>query len=394
MELVRNLTRRRLRSSLTVSGITIGVLALTTMGALAEKANNLLDGGVRFFSDHIAVVDASSTFGSGLISTDKVAAVEAVPGVAAAFPSITLPARLETGGFGAPDLINATLPEEASHLRFKLAVARGRPLVPGARGEVVLGSDLARKLGVQPGSAVTLPIPPRQPQAGFVGRRFTVVGVLARTLTAPDSFAQVGFADAQAILRDSLPPALRGSLGSERLATGIDVFGTSGTNLDALAREIQSRVPGVRARPPGELVAQFQQVGAVFSALTTGSALLALVVGGLSVVNTMVMAVSERVHEIGLKKAVGARTGQVLREYLLEAMLLGLLGGLLGLALGALITSAVNAYTEQRNLSLFLLTPRLALLALLFAVGLGTAAGMLPAVRAARLDPVAALRSN
>src|SRR4030081_3089354 len=100
----------------------------------------------------------------------------------------------------------------------------------------------------------------------------------------------------------------------------------------------------------------------MFAAITTGAALLALVVGGLSVVNTMLMAVTERVREIGLKKAVGARVGHILREYLLEAITIGAVGGAIGLFLGWGLTSLINLGAPP--LSLFLVPWRLVILAL------------------------------
>jgi putative ABC transport system permease protein len=121
---------------------------------------------------------------------------------------------------------------------------------------------------------------------------------------------------------------------------------------------------------------------------------LALVIGGLSVVNTMIMAVTERFREIGLKKAVGAHTGHILREYLLESTLIGLLGGAIGYALGVALTNLLNLAGKSSNLELFLITPALTAIALGFAVALGALAGVIPAFRAARLDPVTALRTT
>jgi putative ABC transport system permease protein len=108
----------------------------------------------------------------------------------------------------------------------------------------------------------------------------------------------------------------------------------------------------------------------------------------------MIMAVTERVREIGLKKAVGAHTGHILREYLLEATLIGLLGGLVGYGLGVALTTMLDAAGRASNLDLFLVTPTLTILALGFAVVLGALAGVIPAFRAARLDPVTALRTS
>jgi len=111
-------------------------------------------------------------------------------------------------------------------------------------------------------------------------------------------------------------------------------------------------------------------------------------------VNTMIMAVTERFREIGLKKAVGAHTGHVLREYLAEATVIGLVGGGLGYLLGVILTNVINLAGRASNLELFLVTPTLTAIALGFSVALGALAGVIPAFRAARLDPVTALRTT
>jgi len=397
MEILRNLTRRKLRNFLTVAGIVIGILALTTMGAIAEKFNKLVEGGERFYSDHVSVTDTSGNilFGRGLLRVEKAVEVERVAGVAAAFPTVFLLARADQGAsFSAADVIWATAPGYDRYQRFVLRIAQGRELGGAARGEVVLGSDIAAEFKLKVGDSMTLPVPPKRPQPGFQAHPFQVVGIMEKTLSGADNLARVSFADGQMLLGETLPPAVRPTVDAASLATGIDAFGTEGTNLDELARRITREIPGARAQPPGELVKQFRSFSLIFTAITTGSAVLALVVGGLSVINTMVMAVTERVREIGLKKAVGAHTGHILREYLLEAVVIGLVGGTVGLGLGWALTEVINAATASANLSLFLLTPRLGLFALLFAIGLGAVAGFFPALRAGRIDPVRALRAQ
>src|SRR5712692_3069540 len=394
MEIIRNLFRRKLRNFLTISGIVIGVLALTTMGAMAEKTNLLLDGGEKFFSDHIEVGDTGNSFGAGLIRVDKTSEILRVDGVAAAFPTIGLPAKPgDTSiSFGPGDIITAAAAGVERYEKFKLKVAHGRR--EAARGEVVLGSDLANEFHSHVGDSLRLPVRPKQPQPDFVDHPFTVVGILDKTLTAPDSFAYVTFEDGQMLLQEALPPAIRGAVDASQLATGIAVYARPGIDLDQLARRISREVPGVRALPPSELVGAFRAASVFFTAITLGSAILALVIGGLAVVNTMVMAVTERVREIGLKKAVGAQTTDILREFLLEATLIGIIGGLIGLVLGLVLTAAIDALLAAQNLSLFVVSPRLVGFALLFSVGLGALAGVIPALRAARLDPVRALRSQ
>ena len=395
MEALRNLGRHKLRNALTIGGIVIGVLALTTMGALAEKTNKLFEGGVTFFEDHVTVRDASGTspFGSRLMRAAKAEEIRRVEGAAAVFPIITVPAKAEQTGFsfGVPSAIIGSDPAYSGYSRFKLSYAQGRAL-NDTRGEVVLGADFSKELGVKVGDALQLPVPPAEPRPGFRSHEFRVVGILEKTLTAPDSLAYVSVADARMLLSDGLPSGVRDSVDATSLVTGFDVFGTPGTDLDALAARINGQVRDVRAYPPSELVRSFQSASVIFSAITTGSALLALIVGGLSIVNTMSMAVVERFREVGLKKALGARTGHILREFLGESATIGLLGGVIGLALGWALIQAINAATAAQSLELFLLTPRLVLTALAFSVGLGALAGLIPALRASRLDPVTALR--
>ena len=152
---------------------------------------------------------------------------------------------------------------------------------------------------------------------------------------------------------------------------------------------------GVKATKPSDLVNGFKSGGAIFTAITTAAALLALIIGGLSVVNTMFMSVAERVREIGLKKAVGATTWNVMSEFLIEATLIGLIGGLVGYGLGVLVVVLRNQFFAPADgSSLFLITPALTIFAIGFATALGAVAGVLPAWRAARMDPVIALRNE
>lgn len=399
MEILRNLTRRKLRNILTISGIVIGVLALVTMGSLAEKFNALLAGGATYFGSNIQVSDdTSSAFGGfgggGLLTIDKIQQIEAVNGVAAAFPNVSVsakPGATNVVSFGVPDYIANTDPNENNYGTFHVKLAQGRDINPNATGEIVLGSDFAAEFKKNVGDTIQLPVKPSQPPADFVQHTYSVVGILQKTQTAPDTGAYVSLTDAQTLLQESLPASVRNSIDISKLVNGITVYGTPGTNLDNLAVTINHQVAGVKATKPSDLVASFNSGGALFTAITTGAALLALVVGGLSVVNTMLMAVSERVREIGLKKAVGAHVSHILREYLAESVTIGLLAGVIGVALGWGLTNLLNAGNPQ--LGLFLLTWRLVILSLIFAIGLGAVAGIIPAMRAARMDPVRALRA-
>jgi len=399
MEIARNFYRHKLRSALTISGIVIGVLALTTMGALAENFNALLDGGVQYYGSNVQVGPPVGQAAS-LLPLTKIDEIRKVPGVAAAFPTYGFsakPGAVNVVSFGIPDTIVASDPTEAAWSSLKTTYAQGHAIDADSSGEVVLGSTIDKEFNKKIGDTIDLPVKPGDAPPDFVNHKFKVVGILNVTRTAPDSFAYVNITDGQMLLKDSLPIAVRDVIDVTTIAEGIDVYAKAGTSiseLDKIADRINSQVSGVKASKPSDLVNSFKQGGAIFTAITTAAALLALIIGGLSVVNTMFMAVAERVREIGLKKAVGATTFNIMGEFLAEATLIGVIGGVVGYGLGALITILVNASTPPGQSTLFLITPSLTILAISFATALGAVAGVLPAWRAARLDPVIALRNE
>src|SRR2546426_265485 len=310
METIRNGTRHKLRSFLTISGITIGVLARTTMGALAENFNALIDGGVAYFGSSVQVgaPDGSS---APIIPISKVDELKKVQGVAAAFPGYSFQAKPGQLNFtfGPGDQIQASDPAEFGWGAIRLTYAQGHAIDAGSQGQVVLGKTIAKEFKKKVGDTIDLPVKP------------------------PD------------------------------------------------------------AKP--DIVNGFKQGSVVFTGVATAAAVIALIIGGLSVVNTMFMAVAERVREIGLKKAVGATTVNIMGEFLLEATFIGVVGGLLGYGLGVGIVVIRNVFFPAADGStLFLITPTLTVIAIGFATVLGAAAGVLPAWRAASLDPVIALRNE
>jgi putative ABC transport system permease protein len=399
MEILRNIWRRKLRSVLTISGITIGVLALTTMGALSENFNALLNGGVKYFGSNVQVGPPEGQSAS-LLAISKIDEIKQVQGVAAAFPGYAFsakPGQVTVVSFGIPDEIAASDPQENNWAALKTTTAQGHQLDANSTGEVVLGSTIDKEFNKKIGDTIDLPVRPPDAKPDFVNHTFTVVGILNPTRTAPDTFAYITIADGQMLLKDSLPLAIRNQIDVSQITESIQVYGKPGSSisdLDAIADRINAQVDGVKATRPSVLVNSFKSGGAIFTAITTAAALLALIIGGLSVVNTMFMAVAERIREIGLKKAVGATTLDVMREFLIEATLIGVIGGLIGYGIGAAITIIANATTPPGQSTLFLLDLPLTVFAIGFATLLGAVAGIMPAWRAARLDPVTALRNE
>ncbi|MFG0256880.1 MAG: ABC transporter permease [Phycisphaerales bacterium JB043] len=136
---------------------------------------------------------------------------------------------------------------------------------------------------------------------------------------------------------------------------------------------------------------QFNGIAAGITAMAGGVVSISLLVGGIGIMNIMLVSVSERTREIGLRKAVGARPGIVLMQFLVEAVVLCVVGGVIGLDLGMLMTFGIQNIPDA-NLESAHIPSWAVALAFVFSAGTGVIFGMFPAIKAARLDPIEALR--
>jgi putative ABC transport system permease protein len=197
---------------------------------------------------------------------------------------------------------------------------------------------------------------------------------------------------AQRLYLDDLPPVVAQNLVAGELANQIVVYPQPDADVAAIAAAIEAAVPNAATMTGDEWADTVGTSTLIFNAIILGVATISLVVGGLSVINTMAMTVAERTREIGIKRAIGGSRARIIRELVAEAALIGLIGGLLGLALGAAVVTVANDLGRADGTVLFALTPQTALFAIGFSTILAMVAGILPAWGAARLDPVAALR--
>lgn len=378
---LRNMWRRKARTLLTVFGIVVGIFALTVLGALSARLNQQVKGAKTWYTSKISVLpsDANLLGGrGGFLELSKVQQIMQVPGVKNAVAGIGLTLSSESSGFGAPELIvGADLAQAEDELRL-IDLREGRTLREGDSKKVVLGSTLAEKFDATVGATVKLR-----------GESFEVVGIYQATLSAPDGFAFVSYQDALELFRAAYP-----YFQVQEIASTIDVLPEPGVDMEELATRISDSVEGVKVVSPAEAEKQIAQISLIFNAILLGIGFIALIVGGLSIVNTMIMSVSERTPEIGLKKAIGAETRSVLGEYLLESSFIGFAGGLTGMLLGLLAVYFLNLATRSSQVTVFAVTATVVVGPVIFATVLGTAAGIFPALRAARLKPVEALKED
>jgi putative ABC transport system permease protein len=388
--------RLRLRGYLfTVVGIAVGMAGLVALAALAERIGRFIDGGHRFVLGQLSVAGAGIGSGAGftaggLLPAQALAAIRAVPGVAAVQAQVSLPADPSRSQLFSinQELVLGLDPAVPSPNRNFPAfpVSRGRSLRPGDRGRVVVGTDFAGAHALVVGSTLAL------------GRRpFEVVGVLDRLLTAPDRFAIVPLEDARDLWLD-LDPGLRALFGAgglvarEDLNTGAAVGWAVGVEPDALAERIRREVAGVNVVPPGEVARQLAASTAFFSWLLAGVAGIGLLVGGLSLSNTVAAATFERIREFGIKQALGASGSQLLGEVLAESLAVSLGGGLLGIALAVGGGTLADVRAAHAGQQLFLFSGRLVVQALAFAAVLGSIAGAYATWRILRVTPADAIR--
>ena len=383
MRLLRELSRRKLRTTLTILGITIGIWALVVFGSMANKITALVEGGSEYYANKILVTDGS-TFGTAPMGLESADTIRDLDGVAAVDAQIQLLWDLEPSvSFSIPDMVIGAIPGADEGLEaFELQLATGRMLTAEDEGNlVVLGSGLAAEYGVAAGDAIDIR-----------GHQFEVIGTLQPTLTAPDTTGIVPLAAAQELFIETLPPLITDAIEPGELVNQIVVYPDAGADVDDVATRIEDAVANSATMTGAEFDEQIGASTAIFNAIIIGVAIISLVVGGLSVINTMAMSVAERTREIGIRRAIGGSRGRIIRALVAEAGLIGLIGGLIGLGLGALVVVLANEAGRAGGTVLFDLTPETALFAVGFSTILGMLAGVIPAWSAARLDPVAALR--
>jgi len=266
---------------------------------------------------------------------------------------------------------------------FPMSYAGVRALTPADEGAsvTVLGSDIARQHDTKVGDTITLR-----------GEPFQVVGILEPTLTAPDTSAIVPLEAAQQLYVKTLPPLVARNLDPATVATGFTIYPTAGADPEVIADEIRTSVPDLEPMTGKDFDSQIGSATSILNSILIGIGLISLAVGGLSVINTMAMSVAERTREIGIKRAIGGGRFRIVRELVTESALIGFLGGTIGLVLGAVLVIVANEAGRSSGTVLFQLTTGTAITAVGFSTVLGALAGLIPAMHAARLDPVSALR--
>ncbi|WP_114313940.1 ABC transporter permease [Thermus caldifontis] len=370
---LRNLLARPVRSFLTLLGVLIATTSMVLFLSFGEGLRRSLAQELSRVGPAIQIVpEGMEGFGfSGypeITPKEYGLAQEAGKelGVRAIIPTLFL-AR---GGFDPQSsFFFQGLPEGvAPDLLYPGVRLQAGGLLPSERGAIV-GGKVAKRSQLALGSPLRL-----SPRV-----ELKVEGILEESGGLADNLIFVPLKPLQEVL------------GTENY-TALLVALNPGQKAEEVARALEARLPGLKAQTTGDVMRFAERALRISDLVRFGISLVALVVGGLLVANTVMMSVYERTREFGVMRALGAKRGFIFRLVVLEALLLASFGGLLGLALGSAVSQAINLYTlDQVGLALSAVTPRLSLFALLVALGLGLSAGLLPAYHASRIPVVEAL---
>jgi putative ABC transport system permease protein len=373
---------RRLRAGLSALGIAIGVAAIVAVLGLSASSQAGLLAEIDRLGTNLLTVTTGQT-----LSGDTAELPIPAPGMIARIGPVTEVA--DTGSTSAPVYRSPLIPSsqtgalsvQAATLTLLpvvgAAVTRGVYLNAATEREpvAVLGAAAAQRLGIDRIY--------RGERIWLGGQWFYVAGILSSAVLAPeiDSSVLVGFPAATTYLGfDGHPTTIYVRSDTSQVAAVQDVLAAT-ANPEA-PNEVDVSQPSAvltaRAAAEGALNGLFLGLGAV-----------SLLVGAVGVANIMLISVLERRSEIGLRRALGATKGHIRTQFLCEAILLALLGGGVGVTLGILAT-AIYAHTKRWTTVI----PTLAWAGgLAAAIAIGAIAGLLPAIRAARLSPTDALRT-
>jgi putative ABC transport system permease protein len=383
----------KLRSLLTTLGIVIGIAAVITMVALGEGAQRSVEERLGALGVNLLTVrPGQSPFGGGargqaqLTVEDAEALLEAPRAIRAVAPELESHLQVEHGASNANLSVVGTWPSYFDVNNFQLAAGRTFTTVEdrGRRRVAVLGALAGDALGIPSTALVGETI-----RVG--GVPFQVVGVLAEKgsqgFSNPDEAVYVPLATAQ--LRVMGTDSVR-SIGVQAVSAA--AMGDAMIEIDQVLRRERRLATGAEAdfnvRDQASLLATMQETTKTFSFLLAGIAAISLLVGGIGIMNIMLVSVTERTREIGIRKSVGARKRDVLLQFLVESMVLCLAGGALGLLVGV-AGSALLRRLAGWNVAV---APESVLLALGFSAAVGLFFGLWPARRAAALAPIEALR--
>lgn len=392
----RSIRANKLRSLLTILGIVIGVASVIAMLALGEGTKAKVTQSVSSFGANLVSIRAGQRGGSSGVATgvqqnltveDAEAIIKNVPEVEMVSPDIDSDFQIKFGSRNRRISVNGEAPTYFTIRSFPLQ-----------SGRIFTDQEVARNAKV----AVIGPKPVEDLFDGreavgetikIAGLSFLVIGVTKPKDESADNNIWVPYTTAmdQLIGRDYLDQIYCKVRTVEEIPIAMEKI----TQVLRRQHKIQPGKPeDFSVRNFQEMADSVGQVASVFTWLLSGIAAVSLLVGGINIMNIMLVTVTERTREIGIRKALGARNLDVLSQFLIEAITISMVGGIIGISLGVGSVFAFNAITEHMSGTAYGARIDMApiIVSFGFSMLVGVFFGWYPARKAARLDPIDALR--
>ena len=411
---IRAIAANGLRSILTTLGMVIGVGSVIVLIAVGQGAQKGVQDQIRGLgTDLIFIKPAAAAAGPGgggargapgsastLTKSDSDALAAAnLPGVAGVAPQISVDVQAIAGANNQGVTLIGTTPE--------YSVVRSAPLAEGSfitqadidkkSLNLVLGSEISKTLfpdGGALGQTVRLSL------GGRINFNFKVVGVMAAK-GGSGGGTQDGYVFAPVSTLQSRIGVVRNPTGeinvnqiNVQTAKGADQKAVEGQVSSLLSQRHTSEAPDFTIQSQDDLVGAAGEVSRTLSILLGSIAGISLVVGGIGVMNIMLVSVTERTREIGIRRAVGARGRDIILQFVTEALALCIGGGLLGIAVGMSVALGIDGREIAGQVMTTVIQPWSVGVAFVVSAGIGAVSGSYPAYRASRLDPITALRNE
>jgi putative ABC transport system permease protein len=398
---LRSLSANKLRSSLTMLGIIIGVTAVIAMLSIGRGAQAAITAQITSIGTNLLYVRPGAPVQAGVRAAEGSAAtltmedgqaLEGLPNIVGVAPEVDSFAQVAYLGNNANGRILGVTPEYLDTMNA--SVADGdfftAANVTSRSAVVVLGAQIAQQLfdTAEPvGQSVRLN-----------GQTFRVIGVM-------QAKGGTGFLNTDTQIYLPITTAISrlsrgGRSGGGNSVQVLNIKITDSSLQDQVVQDIAQVLDERHHVAQDDFTIQSQQdilntanqVTGTLTIFLGGVAAISLIVGGIGIMNIMLVSVTERTREIGIRKAVGARKRDILSQFLTEATILSLSGGLIGILFGAIIAHFISGIQFGQSTITAVVDPDAALLAVLFSAGIGLFFGIYPANRAAGLHPIDALR--
>jgi putative ABC transport system permease protein len=399
---IRALAKNKLRAGLTILGVVIGIAAVTAMVSIGTSASELVQGEFRNLGTNVIVVAPANRRGARqgqiptLTASDIAAIGKECPSVLAATPIVGAAGQVIYGN-------NNCRPRELQGVGADYLQVRNWDMrlgdfftesdINNSNKVCVVGQTIVKKL-----FQTTNPI---GKSVRIKNIPFEIVGVLSTKGANivgddQDDVVLMPYATVRKRLQGSNFNNVDVALVSARAT---ELMGSAEQEIDALLMD-RHRIgmgeqPDFEVANTTEIAGAFSLVTATLTLMLASIAGISLVVGGVGIMNIMLVSVTERTREIGIRMAVGARPNDILRQFLVESMVLSIVGGVIGVVLGiggsVSLTVAINTVSSGRDWPI-VISHWAAIASLLFSAAVGIGFGFYPAWRASRLDPIDALR--